>query len=226
MGDGVQDLRRRRGAGPLGLPRYALLALGLLVAFGLVFLAVEALGLDVLTDPRPWLREHRGQAAVVGVGLLVADVLVPVPSSVVMTAHGAVFGPALGTLLSLAGGLGAAVVAFWLGRRGGPLLDRLVPASERRRADALLERWGTLAIVVTRPVPLLAETVLVLAGASPLGWRRALLAALLGTVPAALLYALAGAAVGFLPGPAAVFALVLLLAALLWWVGWLTDRRR
>ncbi len=197
MGD--ERRARRRGARTPDVPRYALLALALLAALGAVFLAVEALGLDVLTDPRPWLQEHRGRAALVGVGLLVADVLVPVPSSVVMTAHGAVFGPVLGALLSLVGGLGAALVAFGLGRRGGPLLDRLVPERERRRADALLRRWGALAIVVTRPVPLLAETVLVLAGAGPLGWRRAAVASLLGSVAPAVLYALAGAAVVDLP---------------------------
>ncbi len=34
-------------------------------------------------------------AALVGVGLLVADVVLPVPSSVVMLAHGALFGVVL-----------------------------------------------------------------------------------------------------------------------------------
>jgi hypothetical protein len=51
-------------------------------------------------------------------------------------------------------------------------LERLVTAEERARANRLLERWGTLAIVVTRPIPLLAETVAIMAGASPLGWGR------------------------------------------------------
>ncbi len=82
----------------------------------------------------------------VGVGLLIADVLLPVPSSIVMIAHGALFGVVYGTLLSLIGGTGATLVGFALGRRGGPLLARVVSREERTRADCLLRRWGALAI--------------------------------------------------------------------------------
>lgn len=49
-------------------------------------------------------------AAAVGVGLLVADVVLPVPSSVVMVAHGALFGVGLGAALSMLGRIGNAVV--------------------------------------------------------------------------------------------------------------------
>jgi membrane protein DedA with SNARE-associated domain len=89
--------------------------------------------------------------------------------------------------LSLVGSLGAALLGFPLGRKGGLLLNRLLPAGGRRRADALLARWGVLAVVVTRPVPLLAETTVILAGASPLGWRRTAAAALVGSAATAVL---------------------------------------
>jgi len=178
-----------------------------------LFLLVEALGIPLLVDPSPWLAQGGVPAALLGVGLLVVDVVLPVPSNLVMLAHGALFGVMVGTLLSLVGSLGAALIGFGIGRRGGPLLARLVPPAERAYADRLLSRWGALAIVVTRPVPLVAELVTILAGASPLGWGRAALAALAGSLPAALLYALAGAtATGFEQG-ALVFALVLLVAA-------------
>jgi uncharacterized membrane protein YdjX (TVP38/TMEM64 family) len=199
--------------------RYWLVVTGMLVLFTALFAAVEALDIPLLTDPAPLLDAAPLTAAVVGVGLLVLDVVLPVPSSLVMIAHGAAFGPLLGASLSLLGSLGAALLGFAAGRRGGPLLNRLVSADERRRADALLARWGVLAIVVTRPVPLLAETTVILAGASPLGWRRTAVAALVGSVPAAVLYALAGSVAAGLASPAAVFALVLLLAGATWAVG-------
>ena len=179
-----------------------------------LFLLVEALGVPLLTNPAPWLASGGLAAALVGVGLLVVDVVLPVPSNLVMIAHGALFGVALGTLLSLVGSMGAALVGFAIGRRGGPLLARLMSPAERAYADELLARWGALAIVVTRPVPLVAELVTILAGASPLGWGRAALASLAGSLPAAVLYALAGAwATGFEQG-ALVFGLVLLIAAI------------
>ncbi len=190
-----------------------------------LFLLVEALGVPLLTDPSPWLERGGVMAALVGIGLLVADVVLPVPSSLVMVAHGALFGVPAGALLSLVGSLGAALVGFAIGRQGGPLLSRLVPTEERERADRLLNRWGGLAIVVTRPVPLLAETVAILAGASPLGWGRAALAALAGSLPAALLYALTGALAASFQSGALVFGIVLLVAGLFWLIGrWAEPR--
>src|SRR6185295_432654 len=105
------------------------------------------------------------------------------------------------------------------GRRGGPLLARLVPEDERRRADSLLQRWGDLAVVVTRPVPILAETLSILAGASPMSWGTMVAATLAGSLPAALLYALTGATARSLDNVALVFTLVLAVAGLFWFVG-------
>ena len=199
--------------------RYWLVAGSVLVCMLARLFVVEALGVPLLTDPSPWLERGGPLAARVGVSLLVVDGALPVPSSLVMVAHGALFGVVVGTLLSAIGSTGAALVGFALGRRGGRLLVRLVPPGERARADRLLARWGTLAIIVTRPVPLLAETTAIMAGASPLGWRRVALASLAGSLPGAFLYALTGAvAAGFHNG-ALVFVLVLFVAGVSWLVG-------
>jgi uncharacterized membrane protein YdjX (TVP38/TMEM64 family) len=192
---------------------------GMLAVFLILFFLVEALGISLLVDPTPWLKQGGFWAAALGVALLIADVLLPVPSSLVMVAHGALFGVVVGTLLSLLGSTGAAVFGFWIGRRGGKLLERLVTAEERARANRLLERWGTLAIVVTRPIPLLAETVAIMAGASPLGWGRTTLAAFAGSLPPALLYALTGASAGRFQNTALMFVFVLLITGIFWIVG-------
>jgi uncharacterized membrane protein YdjX (TVP38/TMEM64 family) len=192
---------------------------GMLALFLFLFFLVEALGIPLLVDPTPWLKQGGIWAATLGVALLIADVLLPVPSSLVMVAHGALFGVLVGTLLSLLGSTGAAVFGFWIGRRGGKLLERLVTAEERERANRMLERWGTLAVIVTRPIPLLAETVAIMAGASPLGWGRTALAALAGSLPPALLYALTGAAAGRFQDTALMFLFVLLITGLFWIVG-------
>jgi uncharacterized membrane protein YdjX (TVP38/TMEM64 family) len=201
------------------MKRYLLISGGMVAFFLLLFAAAEAFGVPLLTDPTPWLKHGGVFAACVGVGLLVADVLLPVPSSLVMVAHGALFGVVMGTLLSLVGSVGAALFGFAIGRRGGGLLERLVTAAERERADRLLKRWGTLAVIVTRPVPLLAETVAIMAGTSSLGWGRMTLAALAGSLPPALLYAITGAAVANFESTALVFGCVILIAGLFWAVG-------
>lgn len=205
------------------MKRYWILVGSLLCAFLITFLIVEALGVPLLTDPSPWLRHGGWVAALVGLGLLIADVFLPVPSSLVMIAHGALFGVWIGALLSLVGSVGAALLGFAVGRRGGALLERLISREERARVDLMLRRWGALAVVVTRPVPLLAETVAILAGASSLNWTRVTLAAIAGSLPGALLYALAGAMAADFQSGVMVFGLVLVVAAFFYavsrWIG-------
>ena len=205
------------------MKRYLLLMAALMVFFIVLFFIVEALGVPLLSDPTPWMKHGGILAASLGVGLLIADVLLPVPSSLVMVAHGALFGVWVGTLLSLVGSVGAALFGFAIGRRGGQLLTRVVSPEERARADYLLGRWGSLAIVVTRPIPVLAETVAIMAGTSPMSWSRVALASLVGSLPPALLYALTGAAVANFQSVVLMFGVVLLVTGLFWVIGRLLE---
>lgn len=195
------------------------MAAALIVCFTILFLIVEALDVPLLSDPTPWMKHGGVLAASVGVGLLIADVVLPVPSSLVMVAHGALFGVLWGTTLSLLGSVGAAVFGFAIGRCGGGFMERVVTHAERARASNVLMRWGTLAVIVTRPVPLLAETVAIMAGTSSMTWRSLIVASFAGSLPPALLYALTGAAVANLQNTALMFGVVLLVAGLFWLAG-------
>jgi uncharacterized membrane protein YdjX (TVP38/TMEM64 family) len=205
--------------------RYLSIVVGLIVLFTILFVIVEALGVPLLSDPTPWMKHGGILAASIGVGLLIADVVLPVPSSIVMVAHGALFGVLWGTVLSLIGSVGAAVFGFAIGRRGGRLLERTVPTAERARASSILARWGMLAIIVTRPVPLLAETVAIMAGASSMSWRALIVASIAGSLPPALLYALTGAAVADLQNTALMFGVVLVVAGLFWLLGMIFSHK-
>ncbi|MGS2618999.1 TVP38/TMEM64 family protein [Micromonospora sp. LZ34] len=159
-----------------------------------VFAVVEALDVPLLTDPSPLPGTAGPAAAATGVGLLLVDVALPVPSSLVMVAHGVLFGVVAGAALSLVGGLGATLAAFGIGRRSRRRLARITTPAQRARADELLRRYGLLAVLLSRPVPVLAETVALLAGTSGMAWHRVALAGAAGTLPPAVLYAAAGAA--------------------------------
>lgn len=167
----------------------AVLVGGALLLFGLA----EWAALPLLTDPVPAIRRAGVAAAFLGLGLLIADVFLPVPSSVVMVAHGALFGLVPGAALSLLGGVSATLVAFALGRRGRGIVERVTTPAQRSAADRLLTRWGPWAVVSTRAVPVLAETVAVLAGTSQMRWSVLICAGAAGTAVPALLYAGAGA---------------------------------
>src|SRR5436190_208419 len=74
-----------------------------------------AMGFDIEGAP-PMPKSAGPLAAITGVALLIADVFLPIPSSLVMIAHGALFGTAIGALLSPTGSVASALVGFALGR--------------------------------------------------------------------------------------------------------------
>jgi uncharacterized membrane protein YdjX (TVP38/TMEM64 family) len=202
-----------------------LLGAVLLSVFLLLFLLVEALQVPILVDPIPTLAAMGPLAAIGEVGLLVADVVLPVPSSVVMIAHGALFEIVLGSLLSLLGGLGATLLAFSLGRRSRALLQPVIAPEHERHANALLTRYGPLAIVVTRPVPMVAETVAILAGRSTLSWHKAALAGAVGGLAPAILYGVAGAVAATAVNGVLVFGVMLLVSVMFWLLGRQVESR-
>ncbi|NJM94095.1 MAG: VTT domain-containing protein [Cytophagales bacterium] len=85
------------------------------------------------------------------------------------------------------------------------------------RAQSLMDRYGPLAIVLTRPVPILSESVALMAGLLHIRFGTYLLCCFLGLLPAAIIYPYAG---HFLLQTATgvwSFALVIALAVLTWW---------
>lgn len=194
---------------------FALLCAALLAMFGVA----QAAGVAVLEDPAPLLGAGGAATALATTALLVADVFIPVPSSLVMIANGAFFGVAGGTMLTLVGAVGAALLGWALGRWGARPAERFIPADERARARGMVERWGALAVIASRPVPILAEAVAIAAGLSGMHPGRLAGAALLGSLPAAVLYAATGATSARLDSALLVFGLVLAVAAVAWLVG-------
>jgi len=198
--------------------RYLYITLALAGVFLACFGIAEALGVPLLTDPMPLLRKAGPLAAVIGVALLIADVVLPVPSSVIMVAHGALFGIVTGSLLSLAGSVGCAVAGFAIGRAGRETVHRLVSDAEYARVSRLLDRWGMAGIVATRPVPILAEVMAIIAGTTPaVRWWQIVVASTLGSIPPAIAYAVAGHFATETVGMIWVFSALMLMSAAMWW---------
>lgn len=202
------------------MKRYWMVTGAMIGFFLATFGVMEALHVNFMQDPTAWMSgQTKWVAASVGVGLLIADVFLPIPSSLIMIAHGALFGIPMGAALSLLGAMGATWLGFGLGRRGGQTLSRLVTDKEKMRADALLKKWGAMAILITRPIPLLAETVAILAGASPMRWGIMSIAAFAGSIPEAFLYAVTGATAKGFGSSALMFGAVITIAGIFWFAG-------
>jgi uncharacterized membrane protein YdjX (TVP38/TMEM64 family) len=199
--------------------RYLWITLALAGTFLAAFAVAEALGVPLLTDPLPTLKGAGPLAGVIGVALLIADVVLPVPSSVIMLAHGALFGVWIGSILSLVGSVGCSLAGFAMGRAGRENVRRFVSDAEYARASRLLDRWGMVAIVATRPVPILAEVMSIIAGTTPtLNWWQVTISSTAGSLPPAIAYAVAGHLATKTVGAIWVFAALMLLSATMWWL--------
>lgn len=158
-------------------------------------LVENVLGFSFEPWARSWMSAAHWPAATAVVGLLAADIFIPVPSSIVMVLSGAAFGVWYGALLSLAGSIGGEWLGFELARRyGATWFQRFIgDEDERRRLNAILSTHGAAAVAVTRALPVVMETMSVVAGLSAMGRRTFLAASLVGTAPIVVVYAYAGA---------------------------------
>ena len=128
------------------------------------------------------------------VGLLAGDILLPIPSSAVTTWGGGVIGVAGATAASTLGMTLGAVIGFGLARMlGHRFVDRRSGAGDLERTATLVGRYGPIALVITRPLPILAEACVLVVGSTGLTWRRFLPPVLLSNVLVSVTYAAAGA---------------------------------
>jgi len=173
----------------------ALIAIVAGVVIGSKLLVENILGINLEPWARSWVANAGPAGAATIVGLLAADVFLPIPSSLIMVLSGAAFGVWWGALLAFGGSIGGEWLGFELARRyGAGLSSRFVgDADEVRRMNAMLERNGAAAVVVTRALPVVMETMSVVAGLSTMPRRTFLVASALGTAPIVVVYAYAGA---------------------------------
>ncbi|MEL6865747.1 MAG: VTT domain-containing protein [Bacteroidota bacterium] len=174
--------------------RLVLLFVSVFLFFLFVFGITQLMGLNM----DQWVDEQMQQstfiaAAILGISLLIADVLLPVPSSLIMIANGALFGWPAGMAFSVIGGTGAALVGYWLGLQGKAKAQQYVSEQELNRGERFFHQWGNLAVIISRPIPILAETVAVAAGICNLSTSKMGIYSLIGVLPAAFIYAWAGA---------------------------------
>lgn len=167
-----------------------------------------------------WLKLQGPWAAVAGLGLLVADVILPIPATIVMSALGATYGILLGGLLaalgSILGGLLAYGLARWLGR---PAAIFLVGEAGLTQTEALFTKSGAWLVLTSRWLPILPEAVACLAGLARMPFRTFCGALVMGSLPLGFAFAAIGALASDQEALALGLSIVLPVAA------WLLGRR-
>jgi uncharacterized membrane protein YdjX (TVP38/TMEM64 family) len=161
---------------------------------GSKLLIENVLGYDLDRLVRAWFANAGGGSAALIVGLLAADLFLPIPSSLVMVLSGAAFGVVWGAALSLVGSIGGEWLGFELVRHYGRRASaRIVGDDEIDRLARVFHKHGAAAVVVTRALPVVMETTSVVAGLSTMKRSTFLIASLIGTGPIVFVYAYAGA---------------------------------
>lgn len=172
----------------------ALIAAVAVAVIGSKLLVENVLGIQLEPFLERWLAHAGAGSAAIVIGLLVSDILLPVPSSLVMILSGAAFGVMWGSVIALIGSIGGEWLGFEIARRYGRRASaRIVGDDEILRLERLFERHGAVAVVVTRALPVVMETMSVVAGLSRMPRRAFLIASLIGTAPIVIAYAYAGA---------------------------------
>lgn len=111
--------------------------------------------------------------AVATILLLVADVFLPIPSSVVAAAAIGLLGPVTGGVTVWFGMTLAGVLGYAVGRFGGnSLVRRVVGESELERAARLMNKHGAWMLLVCRGAPVLAEASTLFAGSVQFAFGR------------------------------------------------------
>lgn len=135
----------------------------------------------------------RATVGLLVVGVLAADILLPVPSSITSTLAGSLLGLPLGAAASFIGMTMGCIVGYRLGRTGGrAVAARMMGAREMERLESVTERHGDWTVALSRAVPVLAEASVLVAGVARMSFPRFLIIASLSNLGISVAYASIG----------------------------------
>ncbi len=141
------------------------------------------------------LREYRLWAWALGIVSIWADLVAPVPQTLVIAALGILYGAILGGLIGSVALISGGLLGYALARvYGRGLAVRLAGEASLRRVQGFFDRAGMWAIVLTRSLPYsVPEAVVFVAGLGSMPLRKVVVASSLGSVPTAFVFAAIGA---------------------------------
>ncbi len=157
-----------------------------LVPFFLWGEPIEAWTRAFVKSPAGWWTT----ASILG-GLLALDIVLPIPSSLVSTAAGALLGFPGALAVSTLGMTLACLAGYYLGLQTPA--ERALGERDLERAREFRDRYGDWALILSRPIPVLAEASVFLAGLVRAPLRRMLTITALANFGISAVYAATGA---------------------------------
>lgn len=164
-----------------------------------------------------WLEAAGTWAWAAGILLMVGDLVLPVPGSIVISALGYLYGTWIGGCVASAGLILAGLSGYGAGRLfGEKFARRWLGDADFEKGRHLFESRGGWVVAMSRSLPILPEVISCTAGLVRMPFRQFLLALVCGSVPMGFLFAAVGRAGR--EAPSWALALSLLLPAVLWMI--------
>lgn len=166
--------------------------LGLAIVLMLPFVLFGDMGLGE-GKTIDFLKGYGEWAWLVAMGMLSADLVLPVPGTAILGGLGYLYGPWWGALIGTMGSLISANIAYWGCRYlGRPTAERLVGRKDLEQGEKLFAAWGGWMVTLSRWLPLFPEVISCLAGMTRMPYLQFSAATLSGVLPLSLLFAWIG----------------------------------
>jgi uncharacterized membrane protein YdjX (TVP38/TMEM64 family) len=141
-----------------------------------------------------FIRAQGGWAGLVGAGLIVADLNVPIPSSANMAALGLIFGSLIGAATASVASFIAATIGYSACALTGPRAAPWIAGeAEIQRVSGFFARFGLWAIALSRWLPAIPELLACLAGLTRMSFVRFSIGNAIGSLGVGFSYAYFGA---------------------------------
>jgi uncharacterized membrane protein YdjX (TVP38/TMEM64 family) len=137
--------------------------------------------------------DAKAWAWVLGIVLLMADLLLPIPGTVVMSALGVVYGFWLGGILAAFGSMLAGMLGYGVGRFFNERFARKwLGDKDFEKGKSLFEKSGAWVVAMSRALPILPEVLACMAGLLRMSFGKFVIALACGSVPMGFLFAWIG----------------------------------
>lgn len=139
------------------------------------------------------LETYGGWAWGIGLTLLIGDLFLPLPATLIMSALGYIYGPVWGGLLAAVGSFLSGLLAYGLcrllGRKGALWI---LGEKDLQKGERVFARNGGWIVAISRWLPVLPEIIACMAGLNQMKLRHFILALACGSIPLGFMFAYIG----------------------------------
>ena len=140
-----------------------------------------------------WLKSYGQWAWAVAIILLVADLFLPIPATVIMSALGFIYGPLIGGLIGALGSFISGALGYWLCRAlGENVAVKILGQKEFERGKKISKQLGGWVVALSRWLPVFPEVVACMAGLVRMSSTNFYVALASGSIPLGFVYAFIG----------------------------------